>query len=103
MVGYLTLPIRLLGILLMAAFCLRAMEPLRFLEVKLANLTADPGSNTIATVPSPDHSSWLLSLGLGLVAIISIWLIYQTWRQHIALAEGKLRIRRAANSERQSN
>ena len=103
MVGYLTLPIRLLGILLMAAVCLRAMEPLRFLEVKLANLSADPGANTIATAPSPDHSSWLLSLGLGLVAIVSIWLIYQTWRQHIALAQGQLHIRRAAKSERQSD
>lgn len=101
MIGFLTLPIRLLGIVLMAAFCLQAMEPLRTLELKLFSPSATSSENAIATVTSvPKQSSLLLSLGLALVAIVSVWLIYQTWRQHIALAEGELRNRRARKNAR---
>jgi len=80
----------------MAAFCFEALSPLRTLQLKLSALT-DPGSNPVETVaPGSEHPSLLLSLGLGLVAVVSVWVIYQTYRQHIALAEGELRNRRAA-------
>lgn len=97
MIGFLTLPIRLVGIVLLAAFCFEAMAPLRSLQLNLASLTTDPdGSAVVEVTQASEHSSLLLPLGLGLVAIVSVWLIYQTWRQHIALAEGGLRIRRVA-------
>ncbi len=99
MVGFLGLPIRLVGIVLMVAFAVRAMEPLRSMQVTLGRISTDPGSavtglGPVAVAPSNDGSSLLLSLGLGLIAIIAIWLIYQTWQQHIGLANGELRNRR---------
>ena len=99
MIGFLSLPIRLLGIVLMAAFCFEALSPLRTLHLKLSALI-DPNGNPVATVtPATEHPSLLLSLGLSLVAIVSVWVVYQTYRQHIALAEGELRNRRAAKKQ----
>ena len=95
--SFLTLPIRLIGIVLMAAFLVNAMSPLRSFELKLANINAGADASVIAqtNIPSSDGFS-LLPIGLSLIAIISIWLIYQTYRQHIALANNELRNRRTA-------
>jgi hypothetical protein len=79
----------------MTAFMVKAMAPLRSMELKLAALKSDSGINAITTAETTQPSgSSLLSLGLAAVAVISIWLIYQTYRQHIGLAEGELRNRR---------
>ncbi|QEG23132.1 hypothetical protein [Mariniblastus fucicola] len=100
MVSYLTLPIRLLGIVLMASVCLQVVAPLRSIETTFSNLGGDPGSQAIvATSPQTEDASSLISMGLGLVAIVSIWLIYQTWQQQTQLANGELRRRRDANKE----
>ena len=79
----------------MAAFLVQAMSPLRSFELKLANINAGADASVIAqtTAPTGDGLS-LLQVGLSLIAIISIWLIYQTYRQHIALANNQLRNRR---------
>ena len=93
--SFLTLPIRLIGIVLMAAFLVNAMSPLRSLELKLANINTGADASVIAQTTAPSSDGFpLLSIGLSLVAIISIWLIYQTWQQHIALANNELRNRR---------
>ena len=101
MISFLSLPMRLIGIVLMAAFLVNAMSPLRSFELKLANINAGAESSVIAqtSAVSSDGSS-LLSIGLALVAIISIWLIYQTWQQHIALANNELHNRRASKNIR---
>lgn len=101
MVGFLSLLIRLAGIVLMAAFCVQAMSPLRSLELNLFNVATGAETPAIAaTEVSASGGSSLLSLGLAAVAIISIWLIYQTWQQHISLANGDLRNRRTAKNIR---
>ena len=79
----------------MAAFLVKAMSPLRYFELKLANINAGADASVIAqtTAPTSDGLS-LLPIGLSLIAIISIWMIYQTYRQHIGLANNELRNRR---------
>ena len=100
-VSFLSLPIRLLGIVLMTAFLVKAMAPLRSMELKLAGLTSESGKPIITATEIPsDEGSSLLTLGLASVAVISIWLIYQTWRQHIGLAESELRNRRVSKNIR---
>jgi hypothetical protein len=96
-ISFLSLPIRLIGIVLMAAFLVNAMSPLSSFELKLANINAAADASVIAqtAAPSSDGLS-LLPIGLSLIAIISIWLIYQTYRQHIGLANNELRNRSAA-------
>ena len=102
MISFLTLPIRLIGIVLMAAFLVKAMSPLRSLELKLANFNAGAEASVIAETAAPTGDGvLLLPIGLSLVAIVSIWLIYQTWRQHIALVSNELRIRRDTNRFKQ--
>ena len=97
MIGFLSLPIRLLGIVFMAAFCVQAMAPLRSLNVTLFNaVAAEPNHTAIAKAAPPADTSSLLRLGTALVAIIAIWLVYQTWQQHMKLADGELRNRREA-------
>ncbi len=100
-ISFLSLPIRLIGIVLMAAFLVNAMSPLRSFELKLANINAAADASVIAqtAAPSSDGLS-LLPIGLSLIAIISIWLIYQTYRQHIGLANNELRNRRTAKKIR---
>lgn len=100
-ISFLTLPIRLLGIVLMAAFLVNAMSPLRTFELQLANINAGPDASVIAqtTTPTNDGMS-LLQIGLALIAIISIWMIYQTYRQHIGLANNELHNRRTAKKIR---
>ena len=79
----------------MAAFLVNAMSPLRSLELKLANINTGADASVIAQATAPSSDGFpLLSIGLSLVAIISIWLIYQTWQQHIALVNSDLRNRR---------
>lgn len=79
----------------MAAFLVKAMAPLRSFKLKLANITAGADASVIAQTATPSSDGFpLLQVGLSLVAIISIWLIYQTWQQHIALANNELRNRR---------
>ena len=100
-ISFLSLPIRLIGIVLMAAFLVNAMSPLRSFELKLANINAGAEASVIAqTSAEPSDGSSLLSIGLALVAIISIWLIYQTYRQHVGMANNELRNRRVAKKIR---
>ena len=100
-VSFLSFPIRLLTIVLMAAFLVRAMEPLRSMELTLSGLVTKSGNGIAnATEIQPADGSSILSLGLAAVAIISIWLIYQTWQQHISLANNELRNRRAEKNIR---
>ncbi len=81
----------------MAAFCVQAMAPLRSFELNLLNASTDSDIPAVATAEaSTVDGASLLSLGLAAVAIIAIWLIYQTWQQHISLANGELRNRRKA-------
>jgi len=100
-ISFLTLPIRLMGIVLLTAFLANAMSPLRSFELKLANINAGVEASVIAQTTTPtDDGISLLQIGLGLIAIISIWLILQTYRQHIAFANNELRNRRTAKKIR---
>lgn len=87
MISFLTLPIRLVVILLVTAFLFNVMAPLRSLELKLGNINAGTETSVIAkTAESTNDGSTLFTVGLSLIAIVSIWMIYQTYRQHIGLA-----------------
>ena len=81
----------------MAAFLVNAMSPLRSFELKLANNGVGSEASVVALTSTASSDGLpLLPIGLSLVAIISIWLIYQTYRQHMGLANNELRNRRTA-------
>lgn len=99
--GFLSLPIRLLGIVLMTAFMVKAMAPLNSFQFQLANINAGAEPSVITQTDAPFNDAVsLLPIGLALVAIISIWLIYQTYSQHVGLANNELRNRRAGKNIR---
>jgi len=58
------------------------------------------GKDPFTTLAPSNDGVSLLQIGLALIAIISIWLIFQTYRQHIALANNELRNRRTAKKIR---
>ena len=102
MISFLTLPIRLVGIVLLATLMFNAIAPMRSLESKLANLNSGSEASVIATTtPTSSEALPLTSIGLWLVAIVSIWLVYRTYCQQIGLANSELRNRRVAKKLRQ--
>ena len=102
MISFLTLPIRLVGIVLLATLMFHAIAPMRSLESKLANLSTSTEASVVATTAPTSHEALpFTSVGLWLVAIVSIWLVYRTYCQQIGLANSELRNRRAAKKLRQ--